>query len=153
VEPGSAFGCQWHLPLADVNDVHSPHSHAKRFDSPVAVVDDDPSVRRALTRLLRSIEVDARAYASGPDFLRSAALHDVDCLVLDVHMPTMSGIELLEEVRVAASKLPVVLMTGRYEADFAHRALAAGASAFLRKPFSDEELFSAISEATGQPLL
>ena len=153
MELGSAFGCRWHLPLVEVNDVHSPRSHAKRFDGPVAIVDDDLSVRRALTRLLRSIGVEARAYASGPDFLRSAALHDVDCLVLDVHMRTMSGIEVLDEVRVAASKLPVVLMTGRYEADFAHRALEAGASAFLRKPFSDEELFSAIGEATGERLL
>ena len=64
----------------------------------------------------------------------------------------MSGLEVLEEVRVAATNLPVVLMTGRYEADFEDRALAAGASAVLRKPCLEEELFAAIAEATGQLL-
>jgi len=123
-----------------------------RFAGAVAIVDDDLSVRRALARLLRSIGVDVVTHASGPEFLASPGLHDVDCLVLDVHMPGMSGIEVLDEVRVAASKLPVVLMTGRYESDFAQRALAAGASAFLRKPFSDEELSAAITEATGEHL-
>ena len=138
------------MPAPD--DVPARDSHGKRFAGPVAIVDDDPSVRRALARLLRSVGVEAVAHGSGPDFLGSRALHDVDCLVLDVHMPGMSGIEVLDEVQVAASKLPVVLMPGRYEADFAQRALAAGASAFLRKPFSDEELFDAITEATGEHL-
>jgi FixJ family two-component response regulator len=124
----------------------------KRFDGFVAVVDDDPSVRRALTRLLRSVGVPAAAHASGLDFLESRALHDVDCLVLDVHMPGMTGLEVLEEVRVAASKLPVVLMTGRYEAEFEERALAAGASALLRKPFSDAVFFAAITDATGESI-
>lgn len=124
----------------------------KRFDGFVAVVDDDPSVRRALTRLLRSVGVAAAAHPSGLDFLESRALHDVDCLVLDVHMPGMTGLEVLEEVRVAASKLPVVLMTGRYESEFEERALSAGASALLRKPFSDAVLFAAITEATGESI-
>lgn len=124
----------------------------KRFDGFVAVVDDDPSVRRALTRLLRSVGVPAFGHASGPEFLESRELHNVDCLVLDVHMPGMTGLEVLEEVRVAASKLPVVLMTGRYELEFEERALAAGASALLRKPFSDAVLFAAITEATGEAI-
>ena len=124
----------------------------KRFDGFVAVVDDDPSVRRALARLLRSVGVAAAAHPSGPHFLESRAIHDVDCLVLDVHMPGMSGLEVLEEVRVAASKLPVVLMTGRYESEFEERALSAGASALLRKPFSDAVLFAAITEATGESI-
>ena len=122
----------------------------KRFDGFVAVVDDDPSVRRALTRLLRSVGVPAFGHASGPEFLESRELHNVDCLVLDVHMPGLSGLEVLDAVRVASSKLPVVLMTGRFEADFEVRALEAGASALLTKPFSDATFFEALSEATGQ---
>ena len=122
----------------------------KRFEGSIAIVDDDASVRRALLRLFRSVGVDAVAHESGVEFLESRALHDVECLVLDVHMTGMSGLEVLEEVRVVATKLPVVLMTGRYEPDFEDRALAAGASAFLRKPFPDEELFAAIAEATGE---
>lgn len=122
----------------------------RRFSGPVAVVDDDPSVRRALTRLLRSVGVLASSHASGLDFLESRAIHDVDCLVLDVHMPGLSGLEVLDAVRVASSKLPVVLMTGRSEADFEVRALEAGASALLTKPFSDATFFEALREATGQ---
>lgn len=123
-----------------------------RHDGVIAIVDDDVSVRRALDRLLRSVGLRTLVRDSGREFLESAQLHDVSCLVLDVHMPGMSGPEVLDEVRVAASKLPVVLMTGRYEVDFAQRAIGVGATAFLRKPFTDEELFQALERATGQTL-
>lgn len=121
-----------------------------RFTGPIAVVDDDASVRSALVRLLASVDLPTVSHASGADFLASPDLHEVDCLLLDVHMPGLSGLEVLEEVRHAATKLPVVLMTARYESDFASRAIEAGASAFLRKPFADYELFAAIEEATGR---
>ena len=115
---------------------------------PIAIVDDDASVRKALSRLLRSHGFDTVTHDSGREFLDSATLHDVECLLLDMHMPGMSGIEVLEEVRVAATKLPVVLMTGRYDVDFAQRSLDAGASAFLRKPFDEVGLLEAINTAT-----
>ena len=115
----------------------------------IAIVDDDGSVRRALTRLLRAHGFATVTHDSGREFLRSSLLHQVDCLLLDVHMPGMSGMQVLEEVRVAATKLPVVLMTGRYEPDLAQRSLDAGASAFLRKPFDEAELVQAIRVATG----
>ena len=115
---------------------------------PIAIVDDDASVRKALARLLRAHGFDTVTHDSGREFLDSSTLHDVECLLLDVHMPRMSGIEVLEEVRVAATKLPVVLMTGRYEVDFAQRSLDAGASAFLRKPFDEAGLLEAINTAT-----
>jgi FixJ family two-component response regulator len=121
----------------------------RRFEGFVAVVDDDESVRKALERLLASVGVRCDTHGTGLAFLESPALHDVDCLVLDLHLQGMSGTEVLAEVRVAASKLPVILMTGRYEVEFAEKALAAGASAFLRKPFGEEELFEAIKTATG----
>ncbi len=123
-----------------------------RFDGLVAIVDDDHSVGRALQRLLRSVGVRSVTHDSGPEFLASPKLHEVDCLLLDIHMPGMSGMEVLSAVRVAATKLPVVLMTGRYEADFEEMALAAGASAFLRKPFRAAELFAALGEATGRTI-
>jgi FixJ family two-component response regulator len=119
------------------------------FTGVVAVVDDDLSVRKALHRLLLSVGVRSVVHESGREFLESHALHDVDCLLLDVHMPGMSGLEVLAEVRVAATKLPVILMTGRYEIDFAKRALEAGAAAFLTKPFEETDLFAALLQATG----
>lgn len=119
---------------------------------PVAIVDDDASVRSALKRLLASAGVSAVTHASGTDFLESKALHDVDCLILDLHLPGLSGMEVLSEVKVAASKLPVVLMTGRYDSDFAAAAVEAGASAVLRKPFDETTLFDAIEHATGRPV-
>ena len=113
----------------------------------VAVVDDDASVRRALRRLLGTVGFQTILHDCGTDFLSSPAVHEVDCVLLDVHMPGMSGIEVLEEIRVAASKVPVVLMSARYEADFADKALNAGASSVLRKPFVEEELLAAMADA------
>lgn len=119
------------------------------FRGLVTVIDDDASVRRALVRLLDSLGVRSEGHASGSDFLASRALHEADCILLDVHMPGMSGMEVLEQVRDAATKVPVVLMTGRYDPAFAERSLAAGADAFLRKPFDEGDLISAIERATG----
>jgi two-component system response regulator FixJ len=119
---------------------------------PIAIVDDDASVRKALARLLDALGYGTVTHDSGEEFLQSPMLHRVDCLLLDVHMPGMSGLEVLERVRVASSKLPVILMTGRYDVDFAQRSLDAGASAFLRKPFDDTRLLSALDTAIHQRL-
>lgn len=115
----------------------------------LAIVDDDGSVRRALKRLLTASGFEIVTHDSGPEFLESRMLHEVECILLDVHMPRMSGIDVLAAVRDAATKVPVVLMSGRYESDFAERALEAGASAVLRKPFSEEDLLTGIALATG----
>lgn len=133
----------------------SPFGHGERapeapFQGLVAIVDDDRSAQRALKRLLSSVGVRCETHSSGLDFLESRALHDADCLILDLHLPGMTGSEVMQEVRVASSKLPVVLMTGRFEVDFAERAFAAGASAFLVKPFGEEELLEAIATAVGR---
>jgi len=123
---------------------------ARAFEGLIAIVDDDVSVRQALERLLKSVGIVSESHGSGMDFLESPALHDADCLLLDLHLPGMSGTEVLGEIRVAASKIPVVLMTGRHEVDFGKKAMAAGASAFLRKPFGEEALFDALATATGK---
>lgn len=117
------------------------------FSGMVAVVDDDSSVRRALARLLRAHDIPCVTHHSGVEFLSSPVLHEVDCLLLDVHMPELSGVEQLDAVRVAVSKLPIVLMTGRYDVDFAERAARAGVSGFLRKPFTERELLDALEAA------
>jgi FixJ family two-component response regulator len=119
-----------------------------RGAGPIAIVDDDASVRKALARLLGTHGFATVTHGSGAEFLQSPGLHEVECLLLDVHMPGMPGVEVIEAVREAATKLPVVLMTGRYEVDFAQRSLDAGASAFLRKPFEEDALLAAIDVAT-----
>lgn len=113
----------------------------------VAVVDDDGPVRTALSRLLRTLGYRTIEHASGEALLDSRSLHDVDCLLLDVHLPGLSGMEVIDRVRVAATKLPIVLMSGRYEVGLAERSLDAGASAFLRKPFDEADLVEAIEVA------
>lgn len=111
----------------------------------VDIVDDDPSVRKALGRLLSSVGLAFRAYDSATAYLASADREAAACLLLDIHLPEMSGIQLLEHLNEVAPDLAVICMTGRDEPDIDDRVRAAGARACLRKPFDEGELFEAIS--------
>ena len=115
----------------------------------VAVVDDDESVRKALRRLLRAANLDAETFASGQEFLDSLATGHPDCIVLDVHMPGMNGLDLQRRLRGNGLRLPVVVITGHDEPQTRAQCLWAGAAAYLRKPLDDEALLSAIHEAVG----
>lgn len=110
----------------------------------IAVVDDDASVCRALSRLLRSARMDAEAYVSASEFLETGEAHNPDCLVLDVQMPGMTGPELREELAARGRRIPIVFITA-YEAIEAHR--GSGHAACLQKPFSDRALLDAIAAA------
>ncbi len=123
-------------------------SHASIVDRVVDIVDDDESVRRALWRLLNSVGVQSRTYGSARSYLDSADLDSADCLLLDLHLPEMSGIELLEHVREVAPTLHVICMTGRDEPEVERRLAAAGIRGCLRKPFDQSELFAALSLVT-----
>ncbi len=113
----------------------------------VAVVDDDYSVCRALRRLLRLADFDAEAYGSGHEFLEALNARMPDCIVLDLQMPEMSGLELQQQLKSEGIALPVVIVTGRDEPGMQARCLAAGASAYLRKPIDGKALVAAISRA------
>ena len=109
------------------------------------IVDDDESVRRALWRLLNSVGVESRTYGSARSYLDSTDLESTDCLLLDLHLPEMSGIELLEHLSEVAPNLQVICMTGRDEPEVEQRLAAAGIRGCLRKPFDQADLFAALS--------
>lgn len=114
----------------------------------VALVDDDESVRRALARLLRMAGVEVDVYASGSEFLGAITDHPPDCVVLDMYMPAMTGMEVQVRMATGCPQLPIVFITAHDDPSAVRAVLAAGASTCLRKPFSEQQLLSAISSAT-----
>ncbi|WP_338240498.1 response regulator transcription factor [Aurantiacibacter hainanensis] len=115
----------------------------------IAVVDDDPGMRRGLSSLLKSEGYDCRVFADAREFLASPASDEADCLVTDLHMPGMDGFDLQGEMARARPTLAVIVMTAFGEKQTRHRALAAGARAFLVKPFETRELLAEIDLALG----
>jgi FixJ family two-component response regulator len=113
----------------------------------VAVVDDEESVRKALKRLLRAAGLEAESYATGQEFLEQAATREPDCVVLDLHMPVMSGSQVLAQIRKMPRRPPVVVITAHDVPEKRDECLAAGACAYLRKPLEDRLLLNAISAA------
>lgn len=113
----------------------------------IAVVDDDESIRNALRRLIRAAGFEVETFASGGEFLSSVEGHASDCVVLDLHMPGMSGFELQIRLKQTRSLVPVVVITGDDTPAARNRVLSAGASAILRKPVDDEVLLDAIASA------
>jgi FixJ family two-component response regulator len=111
----------------------------------VAIVDDEEPVRKALKRLLRASGLEAETYASGKDFLAANAERSPDCVILDLHMPGMSGLQVLQELKAARSVLPAVVITAYDEPATREQCLAAGAAAYLRKPLDERLLLNAIS--------
>jgi FixJ family two-component response regulator len=115
----------------------------------LAVVDDDADVRVALTRLVSSAGFAVETYACGATFLQSIGDHEPDCLVLDLHMPEMSGFDVQGALAVGHAAVPVVVITGHDTPESRARALHLGAKAYLCKPVNDEALLSAIGAALG----
>jgi FixJ family two-component response regulator len=112
------------------------------------VVDDDRSVGVALCRLLRAAGIEAVAFETASDFLQSLRERQPDCLVLDVQMPGMNGLELQQRLKFLAVTLPVIMITGRDEASIHAICMAMGASTYLRKPLNDDDLLDAVDRAT-----
>ena len=113
----------------------------------VAIVDDEEPIRKALRRLLRASGIEAESYASGQEFLDAAAAQRPDCLVLDLHMPGMSGLQLLRTLQSGKQRVPTVMITAHDEPETREQCMAAGACAYLRKPLEDRLLLNAISAA------
>jgi DNA-binding NtrC family response regulator len=117
-------------------------------DNPfVCVIDDESSMRESLRNLLRSAGLNVRAFASAQEFLTSWPLAGLSCLVLDVHLPGMSGLDLQQKLADGDAQIPIIFMTGYGDIPQSVRAMKAGAIEFFTKPFRDEELLNAINQA------
>jgi FixJ family two-component response regulator len=114
----------------------------------VAVVDDEEPIRKALMRLMRSAGLSVETFGSGGEFLQSLDTRLPDCVVLDLHMPHMDGFNVQAHLTQKYAALPVIIFTGHDLPNARERAMAGGASAFLRKPVFDRTLLDAISAAT-----
>jgi len=113
----------------------------------VAIVDDDESVRRALQGLLKAVGLPARAFASAEEFLDSGQQHLTACLVTDIRMPGMSGLDLQARLNSQNCRIPTIFITAHGDANMRMQALRAGAVEFLAKPFSDEVLLENVRAA------
>jgi FixJ family two-component response regulator len=116
-------------------------------DLEIAVIDDDESFRIALVESLSSLGYGTSGYASAEDYVRVVPGKQFDCIVTDIHMPGMSGLELMKHLTARDSTIPVILITARSDSNVEAKAAAAGAVCLLRKPFEINELIECIEGA------
>jgi FixJ family two-component response regulator len=116
----------------------------------VFVVDDDTSMRQAIGSLIRSVGLRVETFATAHDFLQSKALDVPGCVVLDVRLPGLSGLDLQRELTSRGIMLPIIFITGYGDIPMSVRAMKAGALEFLTKPFRDQDLLDAIQQALEQ---
>lgn len=116
----------------------------------VCVVDDDVSLRRALQRLLETAGFSVRTFESGSDFLAAADEPAPDCLILDIHLGTLSGLDVHERLRASGRRIPTIFITGRDDAVTRERARRAGAAAYVAKPLDATSLIAAIETAVSR---
>ena len=113
----------------------------------VAIVDDDDSMRNALQGLLKAVGLPARAFASAEEFLKSGQQRQTACLIADIRMPGMSGLELQAQLNAEHCRIPTIFITAHGDAKLRMQALRAGAVEFLAKPFDDEALLESVRGA------
>jgi FixJ family two-component response regulator len=116
-------------------------------DLPISIIDDDESTRMALAGLLRLLGFEAKIYGSAEEFLSVCSLHPCCCIISDVHMPGISGIDLKRRLDESGQTAPVILITGRSEPRLLAEATASGAICVLRKPFDAEALLAGLRQA------
>jgi len=116
-------------------------------ESIVFVVDDDPAVRDSLQWLLSSVDMKVETFASAQEFIDAYDPKQLGCVLVDVRMPGMSGLELQEELAARGTSLPVIVITGHSDVQMAVRAMKAGAFDFIEKPFNDQALLDLVQKA------
>ena len=118
----------------------------------IAVVDDDISIRRSVSRLIRAFGYDVESHESAEAYLVAERSPAPDCLILDVHMPGLSGLELHQQLRETGDQTAVVFITAHADSSTRERALEGGAIALLAKPFSDEVLQASVARGIEETL-
>ena len=119
-----------------------------RDESPVVhIVDDDDSLRQGLASLLRSVGLNAKTYQTTQEFLQTDRLEAPGCIVLDIRLPGINGLDFQEQLAALGIRLPVILMTGHGDIPMSVRAMKAGAVDFLPKPFRDQDMIDAVTVA------
>ena len=113
----------------------------------VAIVDDDDLMRSALQGLLKSVGLPAQAFASAEEFLKSGQQRQARCLIADIRMPGMSGLELQAQLNAECCKIPIIFITAHGDEKMRMQALRAGAVEFMAKPFDDEALIESVRAA------
>ena len=113
----------------------------------LSVIDDDEMLRESLPELLRECGFAARAFSSGQEFLSSDYVDETRCLILDVAMPEMSGLDLQKELKHRGQPIPIIFITGQKDEEAREQAFRQGAVRFLYKPFSDGDLLNAVNAA------
>jgi len=113
----------------------------------VAIVDDDESVRIALAGLMKAVGLPAKTFASAMEFLDSGQQHHAACLIADIRMPGMSGLELQAKLNADRCRIPTIFITAHGDAEMRMQAMRSGAAEFLSKPFSDDVLLETVRAA------
>jgi FixJ family two-component response regulator len=136
------------LPVAEHSWLmKSKHGQSTSKRSLLSVVDDDEMLRESLPELLREFGFAARAFSSGQEFLSSNYVDETRCLILDVAMPEMSGLDLQQELKRRGQAIPIIFISGQKDEDVRKQAFRQGAVKFLYKPFSDSDLLEAVNTA------
>jgi FixJ family two-component response regulator len=125
----------------------SSHEPANAREPIVFIIDDDASIRRALTNLFQSVGLDVVAFGSAPEMLQSKLPNVASCLVLDIRLPGVSGLDFQIELAKANIHIPIVFMTGHGDIPMTVRAMKGGAVDFLTKPFRDQDMLDAVVAA------
>ena len=125
----------------------SPVSDSSKAIPIISIVDDDEPVREAIKRLLRSIGYNACTFASADEFLKSEQVHDTSCIITDLQMPGLSGIDLQDILIARGHRAPIIFITGYPDEDVRARAMKAGAVGFLSKPINHDHLVGCLANA------
>ena len=118
-----------------------------KSNATVCIVDDDTAVRESLEWLIESIDLPVKTFSNGMEFLDSDSPFEPGCVILDIRMPGLSGIDVFEELKSRSSSLPVIFLTGHGDVHLAVRAMKAGAFDFVEKPFNDQLLLDVVQKA------